>query len=331
MWTSNFKLYLKIERRGIPSDLTDSIRHSLSSSEKFMFEFDDENKEHPIGTILRYYREQRGIDLDAASEQLRIKREYLADMEQDRFDLLPGGMYRRSFLRAYAAFLKLDPDQIMKMFDEQHHFEEEDQVETRTAWMKAHLGETQQQPTPVQEKFSAKKLASFFRIPFKLSASGWLLLIAILVVLLAIFFFFVFKPVIENKSGDRTESTVRQSAGMRSEPVDTLKIFLQMAEDSVAKAPEWTLKVNSIGDCWMNLDSDGKRLFSAMVFENMNLEFKAKDSFTIYSGKNQGLILTLNGFKLKLLPGGVTTLNRQNIAEFISTDEAGARIRYILQ
>jgi cytoskeletal protein RodZ len=292
-----------------------------------MFEFDDENKEHPIGTILRYYREQNGVDLDAAAEKLRIKRDYLEAMEQDRFDLLPEGMYRRSFLRAYAAFLKLDPDQIMRMFDEQYHVEEEDQVETRTAWIKAHLGEVQQQPIPVQEKFSAKRVASFFRFPFKLSASGWLFLIAILIILLAIFFFFIFRPVIEDKSEIPSRGISPESTQLSSELVDTLKLFQQMVEDSVVKAPEWTLKVNSIGDCWMNLDSDGKRLFSAMVFADMNLEFKAKDSFVIYSGKNQGLSLTLNGFKLKPLSSGVTTLSRQNITEFISADMANEKVK----
>ncbi len=294
---------------------------------KPMFEFDDENKEHPIGTILRYYREQNGIDLDAAAEKLRIKRDYLLAMEQDRFDLLPEGMYRRSFLRAYATYLKLDPDQLIQMFDEQYHIEEKDQVETRTAWIKAHLGEAQQQSTLSQEKFSAQTVASFFRFPFKLSASGWLLLIAILIILLAIFFFFIFKPMIGNRSSSSTGSAVQENTGVSSEPIDTLKLFMQMVEDSVVKAPEWTLKVNSIGECWMNLDSDGKRLFSAMVFENMNLEFKAKDSFTIYSGKDQGLSLTLNGFRLKPLTGGVTTLNRQNIKKFVSIEEAGSRIK----
>ena len=294
-----------------------------------MFEFDDENKEHPIGTILRYYREQRGIDLDAVAEQLRIKQDYLVAMEQDRFDLLPEGMYRRSFLRAYAAFLKLDPDQIMKMFDEQYHIEEGDQVETRTAWIKAHLGETQQQPATPQERFSAQKVASFFRFPFKLSTSGLLFLVAIVVVLLGIFFLLIFRPVIENKSGDRTGSAAQDSLRMSSEPVDTLKFFTQLLDDSIAKAPEWTLKINSIGECWMNLDSDGKRLFSAMVFENMNLEFKAKDSLTIYSGKDEGLKVRLNGFALKPLPSGVTTINRQDFREFISTDEAGPRIKNI--
>jgi transcriptional regulator with XRE-family HTH domain len=292
-----------------------------------MFEFDDESKEHPIGTILRYYREQRGIDLDSAAEQLRIRRDYLVAMEQDRFDLLPEGMYRRSFLRAYAGFLKLDPDQIMKMFDEQYHIEDEDQIESRTTWIKAHLGETQQQPTPPQERFSAQRVASFFRFPFKLSTSGLLFLIAIVVILVVIFFLLIFRPVIENKSGDRTGSAAQESLRVNSEPVDTLKLIMQLVDDSVAKAPEWSLKINSIGECWMNLDSDGKRLFSAMVFENMNLEFKAKDSFTIYSGKNAGLMLWLNGFELKPLSSGVTTLNRQNIMEFISTDKANEKFR----
>ncbi|HEX7402036.1 MAG TPA: RodZ domain-containing protein, partial [candidate division Zixibacteria bacterium] len=226
-------------------------------------------------------------------------------------------------------FLKLDPDQIMKMFDEQYHIEEGDQIETRTAWIKAHLGETQQNPTSPQERFSAKRVTSFFRFPFKLSTSGLLFLIAIVVILLVIFFLLIFRPVIENKSGDRTGSAMQESLRVNSEPVDTLKLFMQLVDDSIIKAPEWSLKINSIGECWMNLDSDGKRLFSAMVFENMNLEFKAKDSFTIYSGKNEGLKLWLNGFELEPLPGGVTTLNRQNFREFVSTDEAGSRIKSI--
>jgi transcriptional regulator with XRE-family HTH domain len=292
-----------------------------------MFEFDDENKEHPIGSMLRYYREQRGKDLDSVAEQLRIRRDYLAAMEQDRFDLLPEGMYRRSFLRAYASYLKLDPDHIMKMFDEQHRIEEEDQVEARATWIKAHLGEAQEQPTPPQEKFSAQKVASFLRFPFKLSTSGLLFLIAIVIVLLVIFFFLLFRPVIENRSDTGMGSAAQESLRVISEPVDTMKLFMQMVDDSITQAPEWTLRINSIGECWMNLDSDGKRLFSAMVFENINLEFKAKDSFTIYSGKNQGLRLWLNGFELKLLPNGVTNLNRQNFKDYISTDVANRKVR----
>ena len=295
--------------------------------EDTVFEFDDENKEHPIGSILRYHREQRGVTLDFVAEQLRIKREYLVVMEQDRFDLLPGGMYRRSFLRAYASFLKLDPDHLMKMLDEQHPAEEEDQVEVRTAWIKSHLGEAQEQAASSQARFSAQRVASFLRLPLKLSTSGLLFLVAIVVILLTIFFLLLFKPVFEKKPPSNSKFAEKESLQVNSEPVDTLKLFLQMVDDSIAHVPEWTLRINSIGECWMNLDSDGKRLYSAMVFENMNLEFKAKDSFNIYSGKNQGLKLWLNGFELKPLPSGVTNLNRSNFKDFLSTENANSRFR----
>lgn len=118
-----------------------------------------------------------------------------------------------------------------------------------------------------------------------------------------------------------------ESLHISSEPVDTLALFMKIVDDSIAQAPEWNLRVNAIGECWMNLDSDGRRLFSAMVFENMNLEFKAKNSFTIYSGKNQGLKIWLNGFELKPLPSGVTNLNRENFKELVSTDEVSLRIK----
>lgn len=122
-----------------------------------MFELDEESKEYLIGSVLRYHRELRKLDLDFVAEQLKIRREYVVAMEQDQFDLLPEGVYRRSFLKAYARFLKLDPDHILKVFDEQHK-EEEDQIEERIAWKKAHLGENQENRDSLKRDCQSKRL-----------------------------------------------------------------------------------------------------------------------------------------------------------------------------
>ena len=61
-----------------------------------------------IGEKLRLAREARGIALREISEQTRISIRYLEAIESDDYKRLPGGIFNRSFIRAYAKFVGLD-------------------------------------------------------------------------------------------------------------------------------------------------------------------------------------------------------------------------------
>lgn len=61
-----------------------------------------------IGRSLKDARQGAGLDLSRISSATMIPVRYLAAMESEHFELLPPGLYRRSFLREYAAFLGLD-------------------------------------------------------------------------------------------------------------------------------------------------------------------------------------------------------------------------------
>jgi cytoskeletal protein RodZ len=64
-----------------------------------------------IGEKLRLARETRGIALRDISEQTRISMRYLEAIEADDYRRLPGGIFNRSFIRAYAKFIGYDEDQ----------------------------------------------------------------------------------------------------------------------------------------------------------------------------------------------------------------------------
>ena len=64
-----------------------------------------------IGEKLRLARETRGIALRDISEQTRISMRYLEAIEADDYRRLPGGIFNRSFIRAYAKFVGVDEDQ----------------------------------------------------------------------------------------------------------------------------------------------------------------------------------------------------------------------------
>src|SRR5579859_29818 len=64
-----------------------------------------------FGDRLRREREMRGITLDEITESTKISRRHLEALERDHFDQLPGGVFNKGFVRAYARFLGIDEDQ----------------------------------------------------------------------------------------------------------------------------------------------------------------------------------------------------------------------------
>jgi cytoskeleton protein RodZ len=64
-----------------------------------------------FGDRLRREREMRGITLDEITESTKVSRRHLEALEGEHFDQLPGGVFNKGFVRAYAHFLGIDEDQ----------------------------------------------------------------------------------------------------------------------------------------------------------------------------------------------------------------------------
>jgi cytoskeletal protein RodZ len=61
-----------------------------------------------IGEQLRLAREERGIGLREICDQTRISVHYLEAIEANDYKRLPGGVFNRSFIRAYAKYVGYD-------------------------------------------------------------------------------------------------------------------------------------------------------------------------------------------------------------------------------
>jgi cytoskeletal protein RodZ len=66
-----------------------------------------------FGENLRRERELRGVDLRDIAEATNISLRFLQALEQDRADVLPGGIFPKAFVRQYATYLGLDPDRLV--------------------------------------------------------------------------------------------------------------------------------------------------------------------------------------------------------------------------
>src|SRR5258708_17668840 len=70
-----------------------------------------------VGEKLRLEREAHGIDLRDISEQTRISMRYLEAIESDDYRRLPGGIFNRSFIRAYAKFVGFDEQEAIEEYN----------------------------------------------------------------------------------------------------------------------------------------------------------------------------------------------------------------------
>ena len=66
-----------------------------------------------FGENLKREREMRGVTLEEISASTKISVRFLKALEGEDLAQLPGGIFTRSFVRAYAKYLGLDEDHIM--------------------------------------------------------------------------------------------------------------------------------------------------------------------------------------------------------------------------
>lgn len=76
------------------------------------------SEKHPIdfGARLRAARERRGLSLRVIADATKISVRALEAVERNDISQLPGGIFSRSFVRAYAVEVGLDPEQTIADF-----------------------------------------------------------------------------------------------------------------------------------------------------------------------------------------------------------------------
>ncbi|HUK91520.1 MAG TPA: helix-turn-helix domain-containing protein [Blastocatellia bacterium] len=72
-----------------------------------------------LGEELKRRREERGITLSEIAESTRIGTRFLKAIEEGNFSTLPGGIFTRSFIRAYAKKVGLDEDEAITLYHDQ--------------------------------------------------------------------------------------------------------------------------------------------------------------------------------------------------------------------
>jgi cytoskeletal protein RodZ len=73
-----------------------------------------------FGTTLRGARERAGVSIRHIADTTKLSVRNLRALEDNHITQLPGGIYRRAIVRAYAAHVGLDPEVTLRAFLEQY-------------------------------------------------------------------------------------------------------------------------------------------------------------------------------------------------------------------
>jgi cytoskeleton protein RodZ len=247
-----------------------------------------------FGENLRREREMRGVTLQEISAATKIGVRFLECIENEDFSSLPGGIFNRGFVRAYARYLGLDEDPLL----------EEYQLAAKT---KTDFDLSRFSPPA---KGYARPQRAYRR-------TLWAGAIAIGLLILG---FTIWQhthqplevPTAANSVSAGTPPTTASASqetnpGSSPHPSATAptEAGVLAATSSMTATPKLppvndadgrlVLQIAATERSWVAVDSDGKSVMQGVMDANTVKTFKADASFDVLTGNAQGVILTLNG------------------------------------
>ena len=261
-----------------------------------------------FGENLQREREMRGVTLQEISAATKISVRFLQALEAEEFTKLPGGIFTRSFIRAYAKYLGLDEDRV--------------------------LAEYQLVAQPRADVDLSRLVAS--NPEGRREASRGPILTLLLAVVLVGGGYGIFRYSRRAAEPPREISAPAQvpapavsspAAGQTSAPAPAPESAQPAAEKTSATGPTavgpgaptatsqtpagldstitgvaeggLVLQVAATERAWVAVDADGKTVLQRVLNPSEIQTLKAKESFDVTTGNAQGIILTLNGETLK--------------------------------
>ncbi|HET9493433.1 MAG TPA: RodZ domain-containing protein [Chloroflexia bacterium] len=281
-----------------------------------------------LGDMLRAAREERGITLPEAERETKIRLKYLSAMEDDNPAAMPGPTYARGFLRNYAAYLGLDPNEAVELFEEQSQ-------PTRDK-LKAARGRTPARASGhAAEKISIQPISTE-RIDTRVRYGSQYIALSLLAIPLIIVFYFVYnayagprsqtppipqltpRPATPTKLAAPTVVVQGPATGAFNTPtvyvpaspsvvsgtlpitqavggVITATTPLTPTAAAVPAASEITVRVDTTRDAWMSVLVDGVQRFSGTLPRGATREWKGRNTIQIRTGRADSVRVTING------------------------------------
>ena len=225
----------------------------------------------PFGSWLRRQRELRQVSLREIADTTKISIRYLEALEEDRFDVLPAPVFAKGFLREYARYVGLDPDEVVNTYL------------------------TAQSESQPEESESAEP----WQAPAKRSSLEWTsglllaLAVAVVLALVALVAFYA------ERSRDTPPPAPAAIAVPQPAPVLPPP---PAAEPAPALAP-LVVTMDFSEDCWVEAVVDGQRRLSELHVQGESLMLEADEAVVLTLGNARAVRIEVNGLEYEMEVG----------------------------
>lgn len=236
-----------------------------------------QNESSSFGDWLRRQREMREISLRDIADRTKISLRYLEAMEADRFDLLPAAVFAKGFLREYARYVGLSPDDVVNHYLSVNHPEEQEAAvdpKIRTKPKPLDPG----QP-PVRRNWSYGLL---------LALVGFVLLVLVSLAALLV-----------DRRHDQPASSRQAAPSIVVPPAPAPKPAAAPTAPPQPSAP-LQVSLDFTQDCWVEAVIDGKNRSSELRVQGEALQLEAEKSVVLTLGNAGAVEVQVNGYPLDL-------------------------------
>jgi cytoskeleton protein RodZ len=254
-----------------------------------------------VGARLRAAREKRGVSLKQLANSTRISVMSLEALERSDLSRLPGGIFTRAFVRAYAQEVGLDPDRTIQDFIAE--------LPPEAATATAHSAAVE----------DGEKLESDRRA---VATAVRLVLVSLPIIGLVIYYGTHRMPA----APEAPKATSESPASLREvvEPPFVPPAAVPAVESApVAVAAEetgLTMEITPRASCWVSVTADSEPTFSGLMTAGDKRVITAREQILVSVGDAGAFAYTLNGRPGRPLgaPGQVVSkrITPSNLAEF---------------
>jgi len=238
-----------------------------------------------LGQQLKQSREEKGISLQEIAESTHISIRFLQAIENDAYDVLPGGVFNRAFVRKFARQVGFDEEQAVNLYQEQ--------------W--------QEQGGEPERGYQLGIEESEFR---QSSGNGLLLSFVALIVLgsLAYAAYQYFTPAVSDANGSAvaglntpTPAPPSVTPTPSATPEATGSPSSSPQVSPTPEGPAGAMRVQLTApteEVWLKVKPDGKEAEQMLLQRGESREFDVSEEIILSIGRVQSLKIAINGRNL---------------------------------